>query len=212
MPGGAHRIAPLMRVELHVHSEYSPDSRSTLAQLVARCGELGVGRMALTDHNTAIGALELTRLAPDLAIVAEEVRTTEGEIIGLFLTGTIPAGLRPEEVLDQIHQVGGLTYLAHPLDPRRASFRFERIVELAPRVDIIETYNAWAPPAANAAAEELARELKLAAAWGGDAHSTAEMGHCWMEMEPWADPPDFLRKLREAHPRRVGTEPVRRRA
>lgn len=159
---------------------------------------MGLDRIGLTDHNTAEGALALRRLAPKLAIVGEEVKTTEGEIIGLFIDRTIPAGGTPEEVCDLIHAAGGLTYACHPLDRRRAAFRAERLVELAPRLDVIETYNSWADAAANWAAAELCRELGKVAAAGSDAHSAQELGRCWMEMEPYEGVADFLVKLANA--------------
>ncbi len=165
---------------------------------MARAGELGLDRIALTDHNTADGALALSRLAPDLAIVGEEVRTAEGEIIGLFIDASIAPGGTPEDVCDRIHAMGGLTYACHPFDRRRASFRPDRLVDLAPRLDIIETYNSWAHPEANRAAADLCRELGGVAAAGSDAHAAPELGRCWMEMEPYEGVPDFLDKLRGA--------------
>lgn len=184
-----------MRVDLHLHSRYSPDSSTSLESLVARAGELGLAHIALTDHNTAEGALLLKSMAPELAIVGEEVRTREGDIIGLFITRTIPAGGTPEDVCDAIHAMGGLTYACHPFDRRRASFRPERLVELSPRIDIVETYNSWAAPGANQAAADLCRELGKPAATGSDAHAARELGRCWMEMEPFEGPEDFLGRL-----------------
>jgi predicted metal-dependent phosphoesterase TrpH len=128
--------------------------------------------------------------------VGEEVRSTEGDIIGLFITGSVPPLGTPEEVCDTIHAMGGLTYACHPLDRRRASFLPERLVELAPRFDIIETHNSWAEPAANRAAADLCRDLGRVAACGSDAHSVNELGRCWMEMEPYEGAADFLEKLR----------------
>jgi predicted metal-dependent phosphoesterase TrpH len=174
---------------------------------VLRASELGLGRIALTDHNTAEGALALRRLAPELAIVGEEVRTSEGEIIGLFISRTIPAGGRPEDVCDMIHDMGGLSYACHPLDRRRARFAEARLVELAPRLDIIETYNSWADAGANQASADLCRELGKVGASGSDAHSASELGRCWMEIEPFDGVPDFLEKLRRA--RHVVNVPAR---
>jgi predicted metal-dependent phosphoesterase TrpH len=172
---------------------------------VARAREIGLDRIALTDHNTAEGALRLRRMAPGLAIVGEEVGTTEGDIIGLFITATIPRGGSPEDVCDLIHSMGGLTYACHPLDRRRASFLPERLVELAPRLDIIEAHNSWAHPAANRAAEDLCRELGKVAATGSDAHAAHELGRSWMEMAPYDGAGDFLDKLARA--RHVRNEP-----
>ena len=187
-----------MRVDLHLHSNFSPDGRSSLDELIQRCAECGLDRIALTDHNTVEGALALAHMAPELAIVGEEAKTREGEVIGLFITGLILPYLPAEHVMDMIHGMGGLTYMPHPLDRRRSNFRAERIVELADRIDIIETYNAWCEPAANQAAARLAGELGKVAATGSDSHAAHELGRSWMEIEDYTSPQDFLEKLRDA--------------
>lgn len=188
----------MVKVDLHLHSRWSPDSSTTLEELAARAGEAGLARIALTDHNTAEGALEFRRRFPDLAIAGEEVRTTEGEVIGLFLTRSIPRGLRPEQAMDEIHEQGGLTYLAHPFDRYRASWSPLRVVELRGRIDIIETYNAWSSARDNEAAGAICSELGKVAATGSDAHHPRELGLSWMEMDEFDGPADFLAKLRDA--------------
>ena len=188
----------MLRVDLHLHSDFSHDGRSSLAQLIERAEECELDRIALTDHNTVEGALELARIAPKLAIIGEEAKTMEGEVIGLFITDRLPPYRRPEQVLDLIHEMGGLTYIPHPLDPYRSHFRTERIVDLADRIDIIETYNPWCDARANQAAAALALDLGKVTATGSDAHSAEELGRSWMEMEDYSDPQDFLEKLRSA--------------
>ena len=187
-----------MRVDLHLHSNYSHDAQSTLEELIQRCAEVGLDRIALTDHNTVEGAQALAELAPYLAIIGEEAKTREGEVIGLFITRRLPPYLRPEEVMDLVHEMGGLTYIPHPLDRHRANFRLERILDLADRIDIIETYNAWCEPAENQAAGRLATELGKVAATGSDAHAAQELGRSWMEIDDYTTPLDFLEKLRSA--------------
>jgi predicted metal-dependent phosphoesterase TrpH len=187
-----------IRVGLHLHSRYSPDSITPLERIVARARELGLERVALTDHETAEGALELKRMEPELAIVGQETKTTEGEIIGLFIDRTIEPYRPPEEVLDEIHALGGVTYLAHPLDRRRYRFAPHRIAELAPRVDVIEVHNQWSDSDANRAAADLALELGIPGACGSDAHAPPELGHCWMEMPEFFDAAGFLAAIREA--------------
>src|SRR5258708_18312642 len=75
-----------------------------------------------------------------------------------------------------IHEMGGLTYVPHPLDRHRSNFTVERMVALADRIDIIEAYNAWCEPAENQAAARLAVELGKVAATGSDAHAASELG------------------------------------
>jgi predicted metal-dependent phosphoesterase TrpH len=187
-----------VRVDLHLHSRYSHDGQSSLEDLIRRCAKCGLDRIALTDHNTVEGALALAKMAPELTIVGEEAKTREGEVIGLFLTGRIPPYLAPEDVMDMIHDMGGLTYMPHPLDRHRSHFSAERIVELGGRIDIIETYNAWCDPGENRAAAHFAKELGKVAATGSDAHAAHELGHSWMEIEEYESPQDFLEKLRGA--------------
>ena len=188
----------MLRVDLHLHSHYSHDGRSSLQQLIDRARECGLDRLALTDHNTFEGALEFVRVAPELAIAGEEVKTLEGEVIGLFITSRVPPFLAPEQALDLIHGMGGLTYVPHPLDRYRAHFRHERLVELAERIDIIETYNPWCDAGANKAAARLAEDLAKVTATGSDSHSAEELGRSWMEMEEYDGARDFLEKLRVA--------------
>jgi len=187
-----------VRIDLHLHSRYSHDSSTSLESLIERCRELGLDRIALTDHNTVEGALKLAQMAPSLAIIGEEAKTREGEVIGLFITRRIPPYLRPEEAMDLVHDMGGLTYLPHPLDRTRSHFSLERVVELASRVDIIETYNPWCEPEANRAAAELAADLGKVTATGSDSHGLLELGRSWMEIEEFEGAADFLEKLESA--------------
>jgi predicted metal-dependent phosphoesterase TrpH len=126
------------------------------------------------------------------------VKTREGEVIGLFITENVKPWLVPEEAMDLIHGMGGLTYLAHPFDRFRSSFAPDRVVALASRVDIIEIYNAWSRPADNRAAADLCAELGKVGATGSDAHHPRELGLSWMEIQEYDGPGDFLEKLRHA--------------
>jgi predicted metal-dependent phosphoesterase TrpH len=188
----------VLRVDLHLHSNFSHDGQNSLEELLARSREVGLDRIALTDHNTVEGALKLAQMAPELTIVGEEAKTREGEVIGLFITDRLPPYVMPEEVMDLIHDMGGLTYLPHPLDRRRANFRPERLMRLADRIDIIETYNPWCETSANAAAAALAADLGKVTATGSDSHGIQELGRSWMEIEDYQSPAEFLEKLRLA--------------
>ncbi|MGH7633925.1 MAG: PHP domain-containing protein, partial [Gemmatimonadaceae bacterium] len=180
---------------IHLQSRYYHDSSTTLEALISRARECDLDRIALTDHNTVEGALKLAEIAPELTIVGEEAKTREGEVIGLFITRRIPPYMRPEDAMDLIHEMGGLVYLPHPLDRNRAHYSGERLVELAPRIDIVEVYNPWADASANRAAAGIASELAKVTATGSDSHGVQEIGRSWMEMEPFDGPADFLAKL-----------------
>ena len=204
--------SPLWKVDFHLHSRYSHDSSTGLAELAARARELGLNRIALTDHNTAEGALAFQQLEPELVIVGEEVKTTDGEVIGLFISRTIKPWQRPEAVMDEIHEMGGLVYVPHPFDRWRANFAPHRLVALADQIDVIEGYNQWADPGANLAATEIAQDLGKPVAFGSDAHSLGELGHSWIEVEPFSGPADLLEKLSRATGHRTEVSGTTRRA
>jgi predicted metal-dependent phosphoesterase TrpH len=106
--------------------------------------------------------------------------------------------MRTEDAMDLIHEMGGLVYVPHPLDRTRAHYSEERLVDLAPRIDIVEVYNAWADASANRAAANIAAELGKVTATGSDSHGVEEMGRSWMEMEEFEGAADFLSKLARA--------------
>ncbi len=188
----------MLRVDLHLHSRYSHDSSTTLDELIERSRECRLDRIALTDHNTVEGALQLAQLDPRLAIVGEEAKTREGEVIGLFIKDRIPPYLPADDAMDLVHEMGGLVYIPHPLDVSRSHFSPERVVALARRIDIIEVYNPWCEPRANEAAAALAADLGKVAATGSDAHGVHELGRSWMEMDEYEGADDFLEKLARA--------------
>src|SRR3989304_5927036 len=97
------------------------DCDTPLDKIVRRCQELRINCVAIADHGTAEGALEMQKLAPFKVIVAEEVLTTQGEIMGMFLKETIPGGLTPAETVKRIRDQGGLVNIPHPFETIRGA-------------------------------------------------------------------------------------------
>ena len=80
-----------VRVDMHTHSEASPDSRTPIAEEARGVRAAGIDVICATDHNTIDGALRLRELADGFrVIVGEEISSRDGEIIGLFLESAIP--------------------------------------------------------------------------------------------------------------------------
>jgi predicted metal-dependent phosphoesterase TrpH len=186
-----------MRADLHCHTLASRDSLSTTAEVVAGCRRAGIDCLAITDHN------RLTQLETDelRIILAEEIMTSAGEIIGLFLSQEIPAGLAPLETIARIKAQGGIVYLPHPFDHFRRSSRMDpaALREIAPYVDAVEGLNArnlWAKDDRHARSWAAERKLPLGA--GSDAHTPREIGTAYVEMDDFASPADFLESLRKA--------------
>jgi len=73
-----------MKLDLHIHSTFSRDGTSSPEQIVARCKELGLDGLAITDHNAIQGSLEVVDLAKQkgmLAIRGVEISTVDGHVL-----------------------------------------------------------------------------------------------------------------------------------
>ena len=91
-----------LAVDLHVHTGLSPDSLTALPAIVEAVCARGLSALAITDHNEVDAALRLQEVAPFPVIVGEEVKTTQGEIIGLFLQRRVPKNMSPQETIAAI--------------------------------------------------------------------------------------------------------------
>ncbi len=189
-----------VRVDLHCHTHRSPDSNNSYRALIAACRRRNVDVLAITDHNRIEGALQFAEQAPFQVIVGEEVRTTEGEIIGLFLREFIPPRLSPEETIHEIRRQGGVVYVPHPLDRiRRSVIKRAALDRVAGLLDAVEVLNARCHIAAdNAAAAAFADEHALLKGAGSDAHIAFEVGRAGVEMPPFADAASFKQSLKRA--------------
>jgi predicted metal-dependent phosphoesterase TrpH len=127
----APQLKPLqgtIAVDTHVHTCFSPDSVADVSQMLQAAANRGLSGVAITDHNTLEGALEAQKIAgklirrhklPDsfFVIPGEEISSSDGHIVGLFLSQRIPAGMSAKDTIEAIHAQGGIAIAAHPLLP-----------------------------------------------------------------------------------------------
>jgi len=187
-----------LRSDLHSHTYYSPDSITSPQRLVQECLRKGINCLAVTDHNTIRGALAVQELAPFKVIVGEEIRTAEGEVLGLFLTEEVPRGLPPAEAVARVKTQGGLVGIPHPYDSLRYALRHQAILALLPEIDFIEAFNARIVfKQGNLKARRFAQEHGLAMSAASDAHSPWEIGRAYVEMGEFEGSQSFLERLRE---------------
>jgi hypothetical protein len=209
-----------MRIDLHCHTEASHDCVTPIEQFPQRLLDRGINVQAITDHDQLWGAVRLKELiasqpewrARITVIVGEEISTLKGEIIGLFLTELIPAGLSPEETVARIRAQGGLVSLPHGFDPLKLHrLRPAALAQLAAQFDIIEGFNArisdrrW-----NEAAARFAAEHRLMIGCGTDAHTWHDIG-CAASIAPYrpiAGPADLLAALAESRIEGTWTHPI----
>src|SRR6266567_3453395 len=149
MPGTPAAPPPgWVRMDCHLHTVASGDAVLTLDQLADRAEQAGLDVVCITDHNEISAAVAAA--GQDLGvriIIGEEIRTPDGDIIGLFLTERVPYVLPVAEVVARIRAQGGLVYAPHPFDQARSSLG--RVLPgLCPagRARMRMTRPAWARP------------------------------------------------------------------
>ena len=187
----------MLKADLHIHTKYSLDCQTPPEKIIERCGELGINCIAIADHGTAEGALAVQKLAPFRVIVAEEILTTQGEIMGMFLKETIPSGITPEEAVRRIREQGGLVNIPHPFEKIRGSALKDKCIdEIAADIDLMEVLNARSPfPANSNKARAFAEKHGIPMGAGSDAHTVNEIGNAYIEMPEFNDKEEFLKAL-----------------
>jgi glycosyltransferase involved in cell wall biosynthesis len=191
----------LIDVDLHMHTDHSPDCATPVDVLLETAKERGLGAIAVTDHNVISGAHEAAARADGIkVIVAEEVKTRDqGEVIGLFIDEHIPRGMTLEETIAEIHRQGGLVYVPHPFDRMHAVPDYEHLLNVVEDVDAIEVFNARvAVKTFNEEAVKFARKYRIPAGAGSDSHVPQGLGSVRIRMRDFDGPEEFLESLRDA--------------
>jgi predicted metal-dependent phosphoesterase TrpH len=129
-------------------------------------------------------------------IPGEEVSTADGEVVGIFLTKTIPRGLSANETADEIHRQGGLVSVPHPFDPFRGSHIKEgplRNLADVGKIDMLEIFNCRVTlQRHNEEAAEFAKRYGIPGIAASDSHSSFEVAMAFNAM-PAFDTADELR-------------------
>ncbi|MFC2056050.1 PHP-associated domain-containing protein [Chloroflexota bacterium] len=187
------------KADFHIHTSYSMDCNMSLEEIIKRCLKAKINCIAISDHGTIEGALKMQSLAPFKVIVAEEILTPYGEIMGMFLKEGIPSGISIKEVISRIKAQDALVCLPHPFDPFRGlRLNDHRIEELAEQIDVVEVFNARSPlPMGESKAQALAGKYDIPVTAGSDAHTPNEIGYTYIEMPEFNGKDDFLQALRK---------------
>ncbi len=162
----------MYKFDLHVHSFYSKDSIIDTKKAIIVSKKKGLSGIAITDHNTIKGGVETKKNCRDdfIIIIGSEIKTDQGDMIGLFLNEEIKSH-NSFDVVDEIKDQGGLVVLPHPY---RISNNID--LNLVSKVDAIEIFNARSNHKTNDKAETLAKEHNSPMIAGSDAHFYGEIG------------------------------------
>jgi hypothetical protein len=172
--------------DFHIHTRFSRDSLLTEDRFIEKAIERGLTHVAVTNHNNVEGAVAVRDKVAELGltdqltvILGEEVSTTDGEVVGLFLTKTIPLGLSANETADEIHRQGGLVSIPHPFDPFRGSHIKEgplRNLAEVGKIDCVEIFNCRVTfQRHNEEAAEFAKRYGIPGIAASDSHSSFEV-------------------------------------
>ena len=191
-------------VDLHMHTDHSPDCATPVEVLLATARDRGLGAIAITDHNEVSGALAARKVAEEMGdikvIVAEEVKTAEqGEVIGLFVEEKIPRGMTMAETIAEIRRQGGLVYVPHPFDRLHSVPDYEHLLEIVEEIDILEVFNPRvALTAFNEEAERFAAKYRIVPGAGSDSHVAQALGSVMIRVRDFDGPEEFLEAMRDA--------------
>ena len=190
-------------VDLHMHTDWSHDCSIPVTDLLDHAEEIGLGGIAITDHNAFGGALEAVELARGKELVVipgEEIKTDgQGEVIGLFLEEEIPRGMSFGDTTEAIREQGGLVYLPHPFDRMHAIPDPATLHRHLAEIDVFEVFNArLLRDSFNDEALRFARKYRLLQGAGSDAHVLQGVGTGALRMRRFQGAEEFVISLRTA--------------
>jgi predicted metal-dependent phosphoesterase TrpH len=185
------------KADTHVHTQYSgysklgvmkfPESVTSPEAQVDNARRNGMSVLAITDHDEIAGAFVAQKYArqfDDIDVVAgDEVMTSDGEIIGLWLNEKIKPMMTVEESIDAIRDQGGITIAPHPFSFHVAGLN-DKIYGLD--LDGFEVINGGhVDPYSNRYAQAVMGKYpgRWAAMSSSDAHSKYTAGYNWTEFE-----------------------------
>lgn len=186
----------MFKVDLHTHSIASPDGGITLEQYARALSTSLLDVIAITDHNRIDFATQAQASLGDRIIIGEEIMTTSGEIVGLYLTKRVKPGLSPLETIKRIKDQGGLVYVPHPFESIRKGLHPSVMEELIDYLDIIEVCNGRAFLQNRSAQTVIWAKLNhITGAASSDAHGVRGLGKTFTQVKELPTPNDLVRIL-----------------
>lgn len=195
-----------MKCAFHLHTIFSRDGYNTLDCLHAEALRLGVDCLFITDYDTLDGALQFRRRFDDVEVVlAQEVDTLEGKVLGLFLERSLAPLQHAADTVRAIKEQGGLVCLPYGFDRVGSStLHSDAQKSIRRQIDLLEVFNGRSSTdVRDARASRLAQEMGLPVIWGSDTHYPEEIGHVIFELPDFQDSASFIEALRQARALRM---------
>jgi predicted metal-dependent phosphoesterase TrpH len=131
----------MYKVDLHTHSLVSHDGSITADQYRFVLEQAQLDCIAITDHNRIDFALSMHQELGDKIIVGEEIMTSQGEIIGLYLKKPVEPHQTAQATAKAIKKQGGIVYIPHPFETVRHGLSEATLDAIQEHVDLIEVHN-----------------------------------------------------------------------
>lgn len=172
-------------MEAHIHTRFSKDSLLPLWLLYFKCRIKKIDVVAITDHNCVDGAKVFKRRYGKKikTIIGEEIMTSDGEIIGLFIHDLIKPYQSPAITVNEIMMQHGLVYIPHPYDRKRSTsvLAVRDMKAIAESIDCMECHNGRNISSDYSIRQnEIAESCGVCKIIGSDAHTASELGRNYM--------------------------------
>lgn len=187
-------------IDLHVHTNYSPDGFLSPARLIKIAKRLNVG-LAICDHNEIQGALEASRQNEVAIIPGIEVTCQNGthllfyfkkpsELKKFFQEVVEPykknnpliTNLFPQELLERAREFSGLVCVPHPFENLRGGIQkaiqggLLSEEEVIKKIDCVEAINGMGSGEQNKKAILWAQKINKPTVAGSDGHLARQIG------------------------------------
>ena len=164
-------IISMLKLDLHLHSEYSDDAAGTPKEILSVVKKRGLNGVAFTDHNTVEGGLKARKIAPKdiIVIPAVEISTKDGHLLAFNVTTAFHKGLSVEETVDKILDVGGIPVVPH-LFRNMSGIKKDKLLPIIDKIPAIEIFNGCSLPSTNLKTAKIAQEFQLGGTGGSDSH------------------------------------------
>jgi hypothetical protein len=170
----------MLKYDLHTHTFYSKCSNMKPEILLKTAKKHKLNGIAVTDHGTIKGALNVKRLNKDKnfeVIVGEEVSTQYGDVLAYYLKKQIKT-TDFFKLVEEVKKQNGLVIIPHPFRATLLpTYKFKLSLDkVKDKIDAIECFNArMIFSQDNKKADNLANKLNIAKTGGSDAHFKFEI-------------------------------------
>lgn len=190
----------MFKMDSHIHSEYSPDSKSKLEDIFKVAKSRDIDIIAISDHNTVEGSQRAIKMTEDddlFVMPSIEISAAEGHILGFGCSEDIKRDLPASETIDLIHDQGALAIIPHPY----CFYRHGLLCKADYRdlkIDAIETKNArFIVGYCNSKAKKLSIGENLAGLGASDAHYYKFVGDCYSTIDCEKDIDSIIKAIKK---------------